>query len=239
MQGLRLFILCLFIWVTLCPLCCWCAVLKCSDSRRRTQHHPTEPSPMSRLTTRRKMSKPPFWAFPLVSASTWLGNWSFSDLDLVRNQLIFPQWRSSGYWLIGSSSANRDMAEWSLTKPFRKFIARGACIIGQFYWQWIFRFISDLAAQKLWPFFLIGCFITTLFFNISFYQFVRRKEHHSNICIYFSFVITIIGGLSLLMIAVFDNIDFKHLHDVFVTVFMWDLLVFSWGVLAFQFTDNY
>lgn len=44
---------------------------------------------MSRLTTRRKMSKPPFWAFPLVSASTWLGNWSFSDLDLVRNQLIF------------------------------------------------------------------------------------------------------------------------------------------------------
>lgn len=83
------------------------------------------------------------------------------------------------------------------------------------------RFISDLAAQKLWPLFLIGCFITTLFFNISFYQFVRQKEHHNNLCIYFSFTITIIGGLSLLMIGVFDNIDFKHLHDVFVTIFMW------------------
>ncbi|KAJ5242868.1 uncharacterized protein N7469_001195 [Penicillium citrinum] len=81
-------------------------------------------------------------------------------------------------------------------------------------------FISDLAAQKLWPLFLIGCFITTLFFNISFYQFVRQKEHHNNLCIYFSFTITIIGGLSLLMIGVFDNIDFKHLHDVFVTIFI-------------------
>lgn len=72
----------------------------------------------------------------------------------------------------------------------------------------------------MWPFFLIGCFITTLCFNMSFFQFVQKKEHHNNICIYFSFVITIIGSLSLLMIAVFDNIDFKHLHDVFVTVFM-------------------
>lgn len=105
------------------------------------------------------------------------------------------------------------------------------------------RFISDLAAQKLWPLFLIGCFVTTLFFNISFYQFVRQKEHHNNLCIYLSFIITIIGGLSLLMIGVFDNIDFKHLHDVFVTIFMWvphtTPMVKSFFFIYFLYADNF
>ncbi|KAJ5112457.1 Frag1/DRAM/Sfk1 [Penicillium argentinense] len=132
------------------------------------------------------MPKPPFWAFPLVSACTWLVT-LFGML---------------GHWfMVGRPRYGR--MEFDQTVPF----------------------ISDLAAQKLWPLFLIGSLVTTSFFGVSFHQFVQKKEHHSRALAYFSFFITLIGSLSLIMISVFDNIDFKHLHDVFVTIFITGYLI--------------
>ncbi|KAJ5691222.1 hypothetical protein N7488_011957 [Penicillium malachiteum] len=86
-------------------------------------------------------------------------------------------------------------------------------------------FISDIGARELKPLFMIGSFITMLFMNITFYQFVQYKEHVNNVSMYLSFFFAIFGSLGLIMLSVFDNLDHLLLHDSFVAVFMTGYLV--------------
>lgn len=72
-----------------------------------------------------------------------------------------------------------------------------------------------------------GSFITMLFMNFTFYQFVQYKEHVNNLFMYISFLFAIFGSLGLIMLSVFDNLDHLLLHDSFVAIFMWGLFTLS------------
>lgn len=59
-----------------------------------------------------------------------------------------------------------------------------------------------------------------LFLNFSFYQFLQRKAHGSQIWTYLSFLFSVIGSLGLSGLTFFDNLHYLSVHDSFVAVFM-------------------
>ncbi|KAG8920746.1 hypothetical protein FRC03_003091 [Tulasnella sp. 419] len=92
-----------------------------------------------------------------------------------------------------------------------------------------FPFISDIGADILKPWFIIGCTFTaiTFFFTLFSERWLRHRgrlqqNSHRNqkilaIC---AIVASAFGGLSLILLAVFDTKGYENLHRLFLGIFM-------------------
>lgn len=138
---------------------------------------------------------PPYWTFPIISALTWLG--------MLLAMLI--DWEEIGHPHYPSMSQNQHIA-----------------------------YISDIGAFGLKPLFIAGSSVATAFLVLSFMaerwlRHTGRLAHNTSavqkILSALSIVFGIAGAAGLILLTIFDAYRHKHLHDVFLLVFIGGFVV--------------
>jgi hypothetical protein len=90
-------------------------------------------------------------------------------------------------------------------------------------------YISDIAASGIKPFFIIGCSVTaiSLVGSLSLERWFRHRgrlapntRKREKVVSVLSILSSVIGGAGLILLAVFDTLNYIHIHRIFLLVFM-------------------
>lgn len=91
------------------------------------------------------------------------------------------------------------------------------------------RYISDVGAQRLRPLFITGSVVTVVFLDLAFLserwlrhagQLVPNKGFLDKACAVLSVFFAIAGALGLILLSIFDTVQYPRLHDGFLVMFM-------------------
>ncbi|KAK2750290.1 hypothetical protein FQN55_002437 [Onygenales sp. PD_40] len=102
-------------------------------------------------------------------------------------------------------------------------------------------YISDIGAAGLKPLFITGCAITAVFFNLSFLserwlrhsgQLARNKGRADRNLAIISIVFAIAGGAGLILLSIFDTVNFPHQHNGCLVLFIGGYIVSAVFVCA-------
>ena len=91
-------------------------------------------------------------------------------------------------------------------------------------------YISDIGAQGLRPLFIAGSTVTVVVFDVVFilerwFRHKGRLAHNTSrvqkglsVC---AIIFAIIGACGLILLTIFDTVDYPNAHDVLLVVFMY------------------
>lgn len=92
------------------------------------------------------------------------------------------------------------------------------------------RYISDIAAFGLKPFFIAGCAVTAVFFDLAFIserylrhssRLLRNKGRLDKAFSILAVIFSIMGGIGLILLSIFDTYRHSHQHGGFLVLFMY------------------
>lgn len=91
------------------------------------------------------------------------------------------------------------------------------------------RYISNIGAEGIQPFFIVGSIITVVFLDLAFLserwlrhagQLVPNKGITDKACAIASIFFAIAGACGLILLSIFDTKHHSNLHDGFLVLFM-------------------
>lgn len=92
------------------------------------------------------------------------------------------------------------------------------------------RYISNIGAEGIKPFFIVGSIITVVFLDLTLLserwlrhagQLVPNKGALDKACAILSLVCALGGALGLILLSIFDTKHHPNLHDGFLVLFMY------------------
>lgn len=95
-------------------------------------------------------------------------------------------------------------------------------------------YISDVGAYGLQPLFIAGSCVTTVFLDLSFLserwlrhtgRLARNLGVAEKVLSALSIVFALVGTVGLILLAIFDNVNYPRLHDGFLLLFMGMLML--------------
>ena len=94
---------------------------------------------------------------------------------------------------------------------------------------WLASFISDVGAQGLKPLFVAGSVVMVVFLDLAFLserwlrhagQLVPNKGFFDKACAVLSIFFAIAGAAGLVLLSIFDTVQYPRLHDGFLLLFL-------------------
>jgi len=137
-----------------------------------------------------------YWVFPVISACMWLG----MLLGMLIHWILKPSNGDGQHYHYPSESANQHIA-----------------------------YISDVGAFELKPLFIAGACITTIFLDLAFLseswlrhrgRLARNTSAIEKWLSALSIVFAIAGTAGLILLSIFDDYHYDHLHDGFLLLFI-------------------
>lgn len=136
-----------------------------------------------------------FWVFPVISACMWLAM-------LIA---MISTWAVKGKPHYSNMPATRSIP-----------------------------YISDIGATGIQPLFIAGSAVTVVFLDLSFIaerwlrhtgKLVRNKGRFDKACSIISLIFSFIGAAGLILLSIFNDRDYKNVHDAMLGVFIGAYLI--------------
>lgn len=109
------------------------------------------------------------------------------------------------------------------------YVLRGPASTGDGDADRLASFISDVGAQGLKPLFIAGSVVMVVFLDLAFLserwlrhagQLVPNKGFFDKACAVLSIFFAIAGAAGLILLSIFDTVQYPRLHDGFLLLFL-------------------